>query len=266
MFGTRRTRAALALGVLLLLSGCTGLFGGGLGEERLNQSPPGGDYEWNASADVHVTIHENTTFEGVYRAEGSKIELYRRDGFGGRNPLSARAIRYQYPNGTVINGSELAERGSVERTREAVIVEFPNGDVSGDKVAFTAGSSPKRFALPVFVEGEYEVLLPPGRDATLPVFGRVSPPADTFSEADENNRVHVGIDEVTTDSVIVQFYLPRDLRILAVILTIASVVAGGGIAYYLRQIKELRERREEMGLDVDTEDDDFGRDPPPGMG
>ncbi|MFB6177499.1 MAG: DUF5803 family protein [Halobaculum sp.] len=266
MLGTRRTRAALALGVLLLLSGCTGLLGGGLGEERLNRTPPGGDYEWNASADVHVTIHENTTFEGVYRAEGSKIELYRRDGFGGRNPLSASAIRYQYPNGTAINGSELADRARVERTREAVIIEYPNGDVAGDEIAFTATSSPKRFALPTFVKGDYEILLPPGREISLPVFGRVSPPADTFSEPDAQNRVHVTVNDVKTDSVIVQFYLPRDLRILAVILTIASVIAGGGVAYYLRQIEQLRKRREEMGLDVDTEDDDFGRDPPPGMG
>lgn len=265
MIGTRRTRAAVALGLLLLLSGCTGFLGGEVRDEQLDQTPPGGSYAWNTSADVHVTIHENTTFEGVYRAEGERIELFRRDGFGGRNPLSARAIRYQYPNGTVISGTTLAERGEVRRTREAVIVTFPEGNVSGDKVAFTAGSSPKRFALPVFVEGDYEVLLPPGRRASLPVFGRVSPAGD-LSAPDADDRVHVRIDEVTRDSVIVQFYLPRDVQILAGLLGVALLVGGGGVAYYLRQIRELRTRREEMGLDVDTDDDEFGRDPPPGMG
>jgi hypothetical protein len=266
MFGTRRTRAALALGVLLLLSGCTGLLGGEVQEDRLNETPPGGDYAWNASSDVHITIHQNTTFEGVYRAEGSKIELYRRDGFGGRNPVSARAIQYQYPNGTVIDGSTLAERGDVRRTRDAVIIEYPDGDVEGDKIAFTAGSSPKRFALPTYVKGDYEIVLPPGRRISLPIFGRVSPPAETFSEPDAQDRIHVEITDVQTRSVVAQFYLPRDLQILAVVLAVAILVGGGGVAYYLRQIRDLRERREEMGLDVDVDDDDFGRDPPPGMG
>ena len=72
--------------------------------------------------------------------------------------------------------------------------------------------------------------------------------------------------DVTSDSVAAQFYMPRDLQILAVVLSVAGVVAAGGVAYYLRKIRDLRARREEMGLDVDTEDDDFGRDPPPGMG
>jgi hypothetical protein len=266
MFGTRRTRGALALGLLLLLSGCTGLFGGGVSDDRLNQTPPGGDYEWNASADVHITIHQNTTFEGVYDAEGEQIQLYRRDGFGGRNPVSARAIRYQYPNGTVIDGSTLRERGGVSQNNDAVTITFPAGNVTGDKIAFTAGSSAKRFALPTFVDGDYEVLLPPGRRASLPVFGRVSPPADDMSEPDAEDRVHITISDVDRGSVVVQFYMPRDLRILGIVLAIASVIAGGGVVYYLRQIRTLRERREEMGLDVDTEDDDFGRDPPPGMG
>lgn len=265
MLGTRRTRGLFALALLVVLSGCTGVFGG-LDEADLDETPPGGSYEWDASADAHVTIHENTTFEAVYRAEGSEIELFRRDGFGGRNPLSVDALRYQYPNGTVIDGSTLAERGDVSRSRESVTVTFPAGNVTGDKVAFTAGGSPKRFALPTYVEGDYEILLPPGRRASLPVFGRVSPPADRISPPDATDRVHVTVADVTTDSVVVQFYMPRDLRILAVVLSVAGLVAAGGVVYYLRQIRDLRARREEMGLDVDTDDDDFGRDPPPGMG
>jgi hypothetical protein len=265
MLGTRRTRGLLALVLLVTLSGCTGVFGG-VSDADLDETPPEGDYEWDADADVHVTIHENTTFEGVYRADGEELELYRRDGFGGRNPLSVSAVRYQYPNGTVINGTTLAQRGSVDESREAVTIEFPEGDVEGDKVAFTAGSSPKRFALPTFVEGDYEILLPPGRRASVPIFGRISPAADRLSEPDADNRVHATVSDVTSDSVAAQFYMPRDLQILAVVLSVAGLVAAGGVAYYLRKIRDLRARREEMGLDVDTEDDDFGRDPPPGMG
>ncbi|MEZ3144898.1 DUF5803 family protein [Halobaculum sp. MBLA0143] len=265
MLGTRRTRGLIALVLLIALSGCLGGFGG-LDDSELDETPPGGSYEWNASADAHVTIHQNTTFEAVYDAEGEEVELFRRDGFGGRNPLSVSAIRYQYPNGTVIDGTTLAERGEVDQSRESVTVTFPAGNVTGDKLGVTSGGSPKRFAIPTYVEGDYEVVLPPGRRASLPVFGRVSPPADRISSPDERDRVHITVSDVTTDSVVVQFYMPRDLRILAVVLAVGGLVAAGGVVYYLRQIRELRARREEMGLDVDTEDDDFGQDPPPGMG
>lgn len=262
-----KRRAVLGLLVLIALSGCTSLLtGGSISDERLDRTPPEGEYDWNASADAQITLYANTTFAGVYNATGSEIELFRRDGFGGRNPLSVESVRYRYPNGTVINGTTLAERGDVDRSRESVTIQFPQGDVAGDEVAFTGESSPKRFAVPAFVEGDYEIVLPPGRRIGLPVFGRVAPPASTISEPDAADRVHVRIEDVESDGVVAQFYLPRDLRILTAVLLIAGVVAGGGVFYYVRQIRQLQAEREEMGLDVDTDDDDFGRDPPPGMG
>lgn len=259
-------RGPTAIILLLVLSGCTGVLGGGtVADERLDRTPPEGSYEWNTSADARITIYENTSFTAVYDADGAEMRLFRRDGLGGRNPLSVESLQYQYANGTVINGTTLAERGEVRRTRGAVIVEFPDGDVSGDKLAFTGESSPKRFALPVYVTGDYEVVLPPGRRVSLPVFGRVSPPATTISEPDANDRVHVEIEDVEADTVVVQFYIPRDLQLLAGALLVAGLIAGGGLLYYLRQIRQLQAEREELGLDVDTDDDDFGRDPPPGM-
>lgn len=266
MIGSKR-RAALGLVLLLALSGCTGLLGGGsVSDERLDQTPPDGTYAWNSSADADVTLYANTTFAAVYDAEGAEMRLFRRDGLGGRNPLSVEALQYQYPNGTVINGTTLAERGNVERTRGAVIVTFPEGDVEGDKLAFTSEFSPKRFALPAYVDGTYEISLPPGRRIGLPIFGRVSPAATSISDPGPDDRVTVTVEEVSSDSVVAQFYLPRDIRILAGMLALAGLVAGGGLVYYLRQIRQLQAEREEMGLDVDVDDDDFGRDPPPGMG
>ena len=265
MIGSKR-RAALGLVALLALSGCTGFLGGGVSDERLDAAPPGGSYEWESSADADLTLYANTTFAAVYEAEGAEMRLFRRDGLGGRNPLSVDALRYQYPNGTVITGSELAERGDVRRTRGAVIVEFPNGDVDGDKLAFASEFSPKRFTLPTFVTGTYEISLPPGRRIGLPVFGRVSPPATEITEPGPDDRVTITIEEVESDGVVAQFYLPRDIRLLAGLLLLGGLVAGGGVAYYLREIRRLEAEREAMGLDVDTDDDDFGRDPPPGMG
>ncbi|WP_313695023.1 DUF5803 family protein [Halorarum halobium] len=256
----RRVLALLALVGMLLLSGCLGFFGDdSVPAERLDQEPAGDGYAWNESVDVHVTVRADSTFQGVYRVNGSELVLYRNDGLGGRNPLDVRAVRYRYPNGTVIDGSTLAERGSVRETRDEVTIRTP---VAGGQVAFTAESTPKRFVVPTYVEGSYEVVLPPDRDVSVPVFGRVSP-GGAETRTDAQDRVHVTWDEVATDTVLVQFYLERDLSLFGGLLAVFGALAIVGVAYYRRQIRELRETREEMGLDVDVGDDD-GRDPPPG--
>lgn len=265
---SRRNRllALVALVCLVGLSGCLGLFGGGgIPDDRLDQTPAGGDYAWNQSVDAHITVFQNATFEAVYRVNDTELTLYRPDGLGGRNPLDVRAVRYRYPNGTVINGTTLADRGGIDRNRDEVTITLP-GNLEGDRLAFTAGSTPKRFTLPTYVDGSYEVVLPPDRRIGLPVFGQASP-GGYRTEIDDADRTHViwdGANEVTADAVTVQFYQPGDLRLLGALAAVAGAVAVGGLLYYRRQIRDLRELREEHGLDVDTDDD--GRDPPPGMG
>lgn len=267
----RRLLAVAGLAVMLSLSGCLGILGGGsVSDERLDATPPGGAYDWNASVDAdrdaHITIYENASFAAIYAVDGNEIELYRRDGLGGRNPLDVRAIRYRYPNGTVITGTELRERGAIEQTRDVVRITFPGeGDTEGDRVAVTAGSTPKRFALPTYVKGSYEVVLPPNREVSLPVFGDTSPGGATTS-VDDADRLHVVWDDVQTNSVVVQFYLPQDVQIFGAVFAVFTVVGLGGLYYYRRQIEALREQREDLGLDVDTDTDDLDDDdPPPGM-
>lgn len=259
----RRTLAALALLGLVFTSGCLGFFTGDEPRmERLNETPEE-PYEWNRSADVHITVTEGANFRAVYDLDGDEtIELFRRDGFGGRNPLDARALRYQYPNGTVLNASEIRARGGeIRRTGAAIVVTAPAGN---GQVAFTAGSTPKRFTLPTYREGAYELVLPPDRRIEFFLFGNVVP--KPTSVVQRGDRTVITWDEVTTDTVVVQFYLQRDLYVFAAILAGLAVVTVGGVAYFRIQIRELERQREEMGLDVDIEDDDFGDDPPPGMG
>lgn len=258
----RRVLALLAVVGLFALSGCLGFFGDdSVPADRLNEEPAGDGYAWNESVDVHVTVRADSSFQAVYRMNSTELELYRNDGLGGQNPLDVRAVRYRYPNGTVINGTTLAERGSVTETRDQVTIRTP---VEGGKLAFTASSTPKRFSLPTYVDGSYEVVLPPGRRASAPVFGRISP-GPTATSIDDRDRVHITWNDVTADVVLVQFYLQRDLSLFGGLVAVFSAVAIVGLAYFRRQIRELRETREEMGLDVDV-DDDSGRDPPPGMG
>jgi hypothetical protein len=255
----RRHLLALAgLAVLALTAGCFGP--GAISSDQLDQEPAE-PYAWDTDRDVHIVVQTDSSFRGVYNVSGEQIELFRRDGFGGRNPLNVRAVRYRYPNGTVISGSELEARGGgIDRSRETVTVTFP-ANATGGQLAFTAGATPKRFALPVFVEGSYEVILPANRRIDLPVFGTVSPRGYTTETVDR--RTHIRWEEVTSRGISVQYYLQRDIPIFGAIAGISLVVGLGGAYYYKRQIDRLREVREEMGLDVDVEEKDDG--PPPGM-
>jgi hypothetical protein len=205
------------------------------------------------------------------------MRLYRRDGFGGTNPIPVSAVRYQYPNGTVINGTEFAAHGgSIERTSDAVVVEFPhasgNGTVDGSdrngtanetaKFAFTSEGTPKRFTLPTFREGSHELVLPPNRSVDFFLFGNVVPREDEKTEID--HRTHLRWDDITTRTIVVQYYLERDLYIFGGLFGLFAAVAMLGVVYYRRQIERLRERREAVDIDVDTDDD--RKRPPPGMG
>ncbi|MEF8908480.1 MAG: DUF5803 family protein, partial [Haloarculaceae archaeon] len=63
----------------------------------------------------------------------------------------------------------------------------------------------------------------------------------------------------------VRYYLQRDLWIFGGIAVVSVTLGIGGLVYYLRQIRQLEEKREELGLDVDYEDDPTDDGPPPGM-
>ena len=261
----------VALVGLLLLSGCAGLLGGGsVPDEQLAEAPAGADdYDWTADEDVHIVVTENARFRAVYRINRSardSVQLFRRDALGGRSPIPVSALRYRYPNGTVVNGTEFDARGGgVDRTRDEVNVSLPaQGGTETGQLAFSSSSTPKQFTLPVFVEGSYAVVLPEKRRVGVPPFGSVSPGG---SETTRNgmDRTVVRWAEVTSDSIAVRFYLERDLYAFGALAVLGLVVGGGGLLYYRRQIKRLRQQREEMGLNVDVDDDD-SRDPPPGMG
>ena len=119
----RRYLLPLALVALVLTSGCLGFFGSqSISDDRLDEEPPE-PYVWDSDVNAHITITENARFQAVYRLTRSSIELFRRDGFGGRNSIPVSAVRYRYPNGTVISGTELrAVDGAAEPPRRGVPV------------------------------------------------------------------------------------------------------------------------------------------------
>lgn len=255
----------IALALLAVTSGCLGIGTGDVPADRIDAEPKA-EYEWDANATTRITIQKNANFRAVYEMNQSEIQLFRRDGFGGQNPLSVEAVRYRYPNGTVITGTEIRNRGgAVSQTRSVTTVQLPDDAPpnGGGKLAFTSEGSPKRFTLPTYVEGSYEVVLPPNRDVEFPVFGSVNPASDERTTID--GQVHLRWNEVTADTVAVQYYLERDLYIFAGIVAVLTVIGLVGLLHYRRQIESLQEKREELGLDVEGDDDFGGEGPPPGM-
>jgi hypothetical protein len=257
-------RLLLAAGCLALLaatSGCLGFGTGPVSEDTLD-SDPAEPYQWETDRTTHVIVQENTQFRAVMTVNQSTIDLFRRDGFGGSNPLSVQAVRYRYPNGTIITGSELRARGGeVRETRDETVVELPRGTEAGT-LAFTSSGTPKRFTLPTYVEGTYEVVLPEDRRIDFPVFGQVSP-GNYDTARDDRDRVRIVWSQpVTADTVSVRYYLQRDLYIFGGLLGLIVLVGIGGLLYRRRQIERLRQQRMEMGMDVDSDNDDE----PPGLG
>ncbi|EJN61631.1 DUF5803 family protein [Halogranum rubrum] len=263
---TRLVLGTASLVFLLLSAGCLGAIMGpqDVSNDRLNE-PPAAEYTWDSDRDAHIAVVENATFSAVYDLNSTEVQLFRRDGLGGRNAIRVSALQYQYDNGTVINATQLKARGgTIKQTREAVTVTLPEEtSAAPGKLAFTSTSTPKRFSLPTFVKGSYEVVLPPDRRIDFFLFGQVRPNY-TDRSVDDQSRTHIVWDDVQTDSMLVQFYLQRDLTIFGGIAAGLVLVALGGLFYYKRQIEALEEQRRDLGLNVDIEQDD-GDDPPPGM-
>jgi len=253
----RRLLAVLAVGLLFATAGCTGLFGdGGVSDEQLDRAPPEDDYEWNSTTDVRIVVHDSA-YTAVYDLDGTEeLRLFSR-GFTSERPLSIRALRYRYPNGSVVTGSSDAVEVSTDDGRRVVTVPNDTGEV-----AFTTGSGGKELAVPGYVEGSYEVVLPPNTRTGAFLFGDVSP-GGYETQIDDDGRLHITWDEVD-DGVLVRYYLQRDVLIFRGLLVAVGVGGGGGLLVLYGQIRRLRKQREELGLDV--EDDDFGGGgPPPGM-
>jgi hypothetical protein len=250
----RLVLATLALASLAVLAGCTSPFGGGVDQEALNENAT---YEWNDSADVYVNV-TGGQFKAVYDVssfEGTEFEMWR-PGIESRNPLPVSALKYRYPNGTIVTAEDL----TVDRRNGATVVELPQ---SNGKVAFTARTGQKSLVLPAYLEGSYHVVLPENMRVGFPLFGQVSPGATDRSLDESTGRVHLRWDEVTR-TINLQWYLARDIWLFGGLVAVLGVAGAVGVSYYVYQIRQLRRKREDLGLDMSGDDD--GRDPPPGMG
>ncbi|WP_122091362.1 DUF5803 family protein [Halalkalicoccus subterraneus] len=246
----RRLLAFASLVALVAVAGCTG-FGSVTSEEGLGEDA---EYDWGTDADATINVTDGE-YKAVYALENrSTIRLYEATRYGDDNPIDVRAVQFRYPNGTVVGAEEI----EVEETRSEVTVHLPT---EGGQFAFTSDSRSRNLATDTFVEGSYEVILPPGYRVDNFVLANVRPGGYETELVDD--QVHIRWDEVETDTISVRYYMERDVYLFGGLIVVASIGAAIAGTYVYRQMQELKRKREEAGLDVNIEDDDNG--PPPGM-
>lgn len=263
----------LLFGVALLLAlaasaGCTGLLGDGISDAQLDRNAT---YAWDEVPDwavedgtpEHVETEETTdvyvnvtgeSYHAVYHLDNrseEEFEVWTR-GISNDNPVDISALRFRYPNGTTVNGSELNVYKTNYRTH--VVLPAEDGTVNGT-LAFSASAEPKHFRLWNYMEGTYEVVLPPGFRTSFFLFGQVVPsPDDKY--VDDGNRLHLewtDEDDPVSSRMTIKYYLQRDFYIFTGTAVVLGLVAIGGLGYYWYRIRELTELREKMGFDSGEE-------------
>jgi hypothetical protein len=234
------TKLKLAAGLVLLavLAGCLG--GGPTpSDENLAKNAT---YDWDTDADVTVTV-EGEKYQTVADVEATeKVRLARSSGFGGRNPLFISAVKFRYPNGTVVGADAIGVKSHNQRT--VVTLPAENGTV-----AYTANAGTRSATIPLDFAGSHEVVLPRGMRVSFPLFGSVDPGG--YDKTVDDNRVHLRWDSLENATIDVEYYLVRDLYLFGGIIAVLFVGALGGVAYYRLRIRRLEEEREQAGLDLE---------------
>lgn len=260
-------RLLLGAGLALLLAasaGCLGLFGGGISDARLDRNATYDWHEvpgWNTTNGTPEPVEsEGTTdvfvnvtgggYHAVYHIDNrteAEFEVWTR-GISNDNPVDISALRFRYPNGTTVNGSELRVYKTNYRTH--VVLPTEDGSVNGT-LAFSGPAEPKHFRLWNYMEGTYEVVLPSGFRTSFFLFGQVVPSPDNRF-VDEDDRLHLewtDEEDPVSGRMTIKYYLQRDFYIFTGSATILGLAALLGLGYYWYQIRELTELREEMGFD-----------------
>lgn len=256
-------RRLLAVGLVVALAataGCASFLGSD--DPDPDELTAGGEYDWDAPANTTFNI-SRSSFKTVIGVQNrSHVVVHSTDELGTDEPLDLRALQFRYPNGTVVTANASGLWAEAEGRRTNVTLPSDEG-----QVAFTAPRpQAKRFGSPVFVEGSHAVVLPPNTRVGIPLLSRVNPGGYNTSVRDDGRMVVVWND-VERGPIITRYYLQRDVLMFGSIAAVLLVVGAGGAVYYLYQIRTLKRKREDIGLDVEADDDEFDRDdPPPGMG
>lgn len=250
----RQLLALLGLVAVALLAGC-GFGPTDVPDEELNQNV---SFDWDTDANATYSLSRSSYSAVVQVSNQSSLKVFRRDALGTDNPIRPNALRFRFPNGTVVNASHTNLSATLRSSSTLLKLPADNGTIG-----YTAGRSGKRFSTPVFVDGSHELVLPAGTRVGVPLLSQVSP-GGYQTKVGQDNRMTIRWDDLDGGAITARYYLQRDLLLFTILLVVVVFVGGGGLIYYVRQLRRLQARREEMALDVEEESEE--KDPPPGMG
>lgn len=235
--------------LLIVLAGCLGA----TSESGLTEDA---SYDWETDSTVTIDLDEGAYTAVIQIEETEEFRVYQSTRYGTEHPVGVRSVQFRYPNGTVVNASEIG----IRETRSSVYIDPP---AQNGTIAYTASKQSKEFTSPVLRSGDWEIILPEGHRVDNMILATVRPGG--YNEEVIDDRVHLTWDELASGQIRIQYYLARDLYLFGGLILAAGIAGAIGIGYVYRQILNLRRKREELGLDLDM-DDEFGRDPPRGMG
>lgn len=255
---TRLVIITVAVVALAVTAGCLST-GPSEAELRENQT-----YDWDTDANTTYEIERGSIFGGdsaraVYELDGDEdVVLYRR-GITRTSSVSVTSVQYRHPNGTVETYDP--DRFVVDQSDRETRIVAPADE---GKLGVTLDIRARSFRVATDRNGSYQVFLPSDHQATDLLLGDVSPRG--YDAEQRGDQQVITWDELDADrTIIVRYYLTRDRLLFYGISAVLGLVAIGIVLYYRRRLEELRQKREEHGLDVDQDeyDDD---DPPPGFG
>lgn len=254
----RRSTHSLLIGCLLVLftvsAGCSGINPLNGGDET---KPSDVSYDWNTSANASLDLGTDR-YRSVYtlsKADPRTFSVYEEDIVAGEKSIEVEALKYRYPNGTVISTND-SKRFNVSEEKSKTDIHLPG---KGGQVAFITDKERRSLTIPVFLKSEdndeesvnrsYEVTLPPNMEVGVPFLGRVTPENDEKNTVD--GRTQLRWNTVSGDTISIRYYLHRDMLMLGGVLGIGLLVGLGGLGYYLVQIRSLKRVREEIEIEDD---------------
>lgn len=249
-------RRLLALVGLVVLIGLAGCFGPSeVPEEDLTENAT---YDWDRDAAASYNL-SRSTYSAVFTVSNrSTLEVHDRDALGVEAAVEISALQFRFENGSVVNASHGNLSATLEQRQTVITLPARSG-----QVAYSARRSGKQFSTPVVVPGRQAITLPRGTRVGLPLLSQVSP--SDYSTSVPDNRMTITWANETSGTLTVHYYLQRDIVLFSLLLLVTLTLGVGGSVYYLRQISRLEDEREDLGLDVETEDDPRDKGPPPGM-
>jgi hypothetical protein len=253
----RLVLAVIAVVALISLAGCTTFFGG-VSDEDLDREQEYDDLR-DGETDAAIDIEDGGFLSGdeyrvVYDLNDTESFSMSQSTLYTDRPLDIHSVRYWYPDGTELTGSEL----DIEQDSSSTDVRVPDGNGT---LAFSGDTDSRSFQLPAYVHGSYEVTPPEGYRTSNFLFGSVNPGDYEREIVDDQERLTW---EHVDSTISLRYYLERDIPLFVGLVGATIALGGAGVAYYYRKIQKLQEQREEMGLDIDI-DDDSDDGPPPGM-